>query len=77
MTTHSSILAQTILQTEEPGGLPSIGLQTVQVDRSDLAHTSTQLEQELSDVFSRLLLKIIGHICVHPCLVTSVVSDSL
>ena len=32
MTTHSSILAQTILQTEEPGGLPSIGLQTVQVD---------------------------------------------
>ena len=32
MTTHSTILAWTILQTEEPGGLQSIGLPTVQVD---------------------------------------------
>ena len=39
MTTHSSILAWRIPWTEEPGGLQSIGLQRVEYNRSDLAHT--------------------------------------
>ena len=46
--TPSSILAWGIPRTEEPGGLQSIGLQTVRHNRSDLArmqserHSSTQ-----------------------------------
>ena len=32
METHSSILAWSILLTEEPGGLPSVGLQRVEYD---------------------------------------------
>ena len=39
MATHSSILAWEIPWTEEPGGLPSIGLQRVGPDGSYLAHT--------------------------------------
>ena len=31
MATHSSILAWEILRTEEPGGLPSLGLQKSQI----------------------------------------------
>ena len=38
---HSSIPAWRIPQTEEPGRLQSIGQQTVEHDRSDLAHTHT------------------------------------
>ena len=37
MTTHSSILAWRIPQTEEPGGLQSMGLKRVRHDQSDLA----------------------------------------
>ena len=37
--THSSTLAWKIPWTEKPGGLPSIGLQRVGHDGSDLAHT--------------------------------------
>ena len=37
MATHSSILAWRIPQTEEPGGLQSIGLQRVGHDWSDLS----------------------------------------
>ena len=37
MTTHSSILAWRIPQTEEPGGLQSMGSHRVGHDRSDLA----------------------------------------
>ena len=37
MATHSSVLAWRILGTEEPGGLPSRGLQRVGHDWSDLA----------------------------------------
>ena len=40
MATHSSILAWRIPWTEEPGGLQSIGLQTVGHDLGDLAHTA-------------------------------------
>ena len=39
MATHSSILAQRIPWTEKPGGLPSIGSQTVGHDWRDLART--------------------------------------
>ena len=37
MATHSSILAWRIPGTEEPGGLPSMGLHRGRHDRSDLA----------------------------------------
>ena len=37
MATHSSFLAWRISGTEEPGGLPSIGLHRVGQDSSDLA----------------------------------------
>ena len=37
MATHSSVLAWRIPGTEEPGGLPSMGLHRVGHDRSDLA----------------------------------------
>ena len=36
MATYSSILAWRIPGTEEPGGLPPMGLQRVERDRSDL-----------------------------------------
>ena len=39
MITYSSILAWRILQTEEPGGLQSMGSQRVGQDWSGLAHT--------------------------------------
>ena len=39
MATHSSILVWRIPLTEEPGELPSIGLQRVRQEWSDLAHT--------------------------------------
>ena len=38
--THSSILAWRITETEEPGGLPSMGLHRVGHDQSDLAATA-------------------------------------
>ena len=37
MATHSSILAWRIPETEEPGGLPSVGSHRVGQDSSDLA----------------------------------------
>ena len=37
MATHSNILAWNIPGTAEPGGLPSVGLQGVRHDWSDLA----------------------------------------
>ena len=37
MATHSSVLVWRITGTEEPGGLPSVGLHMVRDDRSDLA----------------------------------------
>ena len=39
MATHSSILAQRIPWTEEPGGLQSMGLQRVGHNRSDFSHS--------------------------------------
>ena len=36
MTTHSRILAWKIPQTEEPGGLPSVGSQRVRRDSAEL-----------------------------------------
>ena len=41
METHSSIVSWTILWTEEPGGLQSIGSHRVRHDWSDLAHVHT------------------------------------
>ena len=42
MATHSSILALEIPWTEKPGGLPSIGLQRIGHDWSDLASTQSE-----------------------------------
>ena len=39
MATHSSVLAWRILETGEPGGLPSVGPHRVGHDWSDLAYT--------------------------------------
>ena len=41
MATHFSVFAWKIPQTEEPGGLQSIGLQKVRHSGGDLAHTNT------------------------------------
>ena len=47
MATHSSILAWKILGTEEPGGLPSVGLHRVGHDWSDLAAVADYVWQHL------------------------------
>ena len=52
MATHSSILTWRIPWTEEPGRLPSIGLQTVRHDWNDLAHS--WLTSELHNLGSPL-----------------------
>ena len=44
MTTHSSILAQRIPWAEEPGGLQSMGLQTVRHDCAINTHTDTHTD---------------------------------
>ena len=43
MATHSSILAWRIPQTEEPGGLQSMGSQRVRYDCTTNTHTHTAL----------------------------------
>ena len=45
MATHFSILAWRIPQTEEPGGLQSMGLQRVRHDQSNLARTHRDLSR--------------------------------
>ena len=47
MVTHSSILAWRIPGTEEPGGLPSMGLHRVGHDWSDLAAAAAVLTEYL------------------------------
>ena len=46
MATHSSILAWRIPGTEEPGGLPSMGLHRVVHDWSDLAAGVTWMQSQ-------------------------------
>ena len=41
MATHFSVLAWRIPGTEEPGGLPSMGLHRVRHDRNDLSAAAT------------------------------------
>ena len=53
MATHSSILAWRIPGTEEPGGLPSMGLHRVGPDRSDLAAAAASVT---SDNFTPLAI---------------------
>ena len=45
MATHSSILAWRIQQTEEPGGLESVGLQSMGHDWRDLAYMIYKFRQ--------------------------------
>ena len=59
MATHSSILAQRIPWTEEPGGLLSIGSHRVEQDWSDLACTHA-LEKEMATHSSILAWRIPG-----------------
>ena len=47
MATHSSVLAWRIPGTEEPGGLPSMGLHRVGHDLSDLAAAAAFYTDEL------------------------------
>ena len=49
--THSRILAWRIPGTEEPGGLPSVGLHRVGHDLSDLAAAAACLEDLFSFTF--------------------------
>ena len=48
MATHSSVLAWRIPGTEEPGGLPYMGLHRVGHDWSDLAAAAAALYAEYS-----------------------------
>ena len=59
MATHSSILAQRILWTEEPGGLLSVGFHRVGHDWSDLACMHA-LEKEMATHSSILAWIILG-----------------
>ena len=51
MATHSSILAWEILWTEEPGGLQSMGSQTLGRHSSDLARTQPYLPVQIELCF--------------------------
>ena len=56
--THSSILAWRIPWTEEPGGLPSIGLQRVGQNWSYLTHTPSYVHLILSSFFLKIKAKL-------------------
>ena len=60
MAAHSGTLAWRIPWTEEPGGLQSIGLQSVKQEWSDLAHTqhfeNIQMYTVVSSIVRALLL---------------------
>ena len=49
MATHCSILAWRIPETEEPSGLPSVGLHRVGDDWSDLAEENFNLQSYFED----------------------------
>ena len=53
MAKHSIILAWRIPLTEEPGGLQSVGLQTVGHDSSDLASTHNTSKNDHWECFFR------------------------
>ena len=54
MATHSSILAWRIPGTEEPGGLPSLGLHRVEQDWSDLAAAAAAADTESTTRWKKL-----------------------
>ena len=56
--THSSILARRMPWTEEPGGLQSMGSQTVRHYSSNFTHTYACLPYQNSDSISVSLVKI-------------------
>ena len=60
MATHSSILAWRIPWTEDPGGLPSMGLHRVRHDWSDLAAATTIMLSGFN-ILKSLKLKILFH----------------
>ena len=59
MATHSSILDWRIPRTEEPSGLPSIGLQRVRHDWSNSTHTHTHTHTVIPWASSRNRLKTV------------------
>ena len=56
MATHSSIVAWKIPQTEEPGGLQSMGLQ--ELDTTEYIHTTVSEGSPLFIVFNTYLLPL-------------------
>ena len=60
MATHSSILAWKIPGTEEPSGLPSMGLCRVGQDRSNLAAAAASIGRCYCQLY--LLIKIVNFI---------------
>ena len=66
MATHSSILAQEIPWTEEPGGLQSMGSQRV---RYDPAHSHTHTHTHTHTFIAHILLLLFfpnPHLLVYP-----------
>ena len=68
MATHSSVLTWRIPGTEEPGGLPSMGLHRVGHDSSDLAAAAAAAvmligAMSLEGIFSQG--KVFSCVCVH------------
>ena len=67
MATHSSTLAWKIPQTEEPGGLPSMGSHRVGHDWSDLAaaaaagDSASTISTEEIEVMQSMRLQRVGH----------------
>ena len=57
MATHSSILAQKIPRTEEPGGLPSMESHRVRHDRSDLAAAAA------AELFQKIMNNSVYTVC--------------
>ena len=57
MATHSSILAQRIPRTEEPGGLPSMESHRVRHDRSDLAAAAA------AELFQKIMNNSVYTVC--------------
>ena len=79
MATHSSVLAWKLPGTEEPGGLPSMGLHRVGYDCSDLAAAAAAvLELNQSEFISlQGLLTELASLEMHGCIETGVVVTQL
>ena len=62
MATHSSILAWRTPGTEEPGGLPSMGLHKVEHNSSDLAAAAAAVLTMVAQVKCLLEYTVLQHV---------------